>query len=325
VFEPGHPFQKFERTSDSTARGPGIIDMKGGDVIIVHALKALKTAGVLAGLNVVVVMHGDEEKAGSPQALARADLIAAATGAAVALGFEDGDGNPATANIARRGATGWTLSVTGNPAHSSQVFSASVGYGAVYETARILDQWRQRLSGDPLLTFNPGLAIGGTAVTLDSTKTDGQASGKSNVVAKTMHVTGDIRAISPELLARAQRVMREVTSAPLAGTSSTLVFEDGYPPMAPTDGNKALLARYDEASRAVGAGAVTPVDPAKAGAADVSFVAPLVPQVIDGIGLAGADDHTDKETADLRWLAPLTKRAAVLLLRLSQTAGRPVP
>ena len=45
VFEPSSPFQKFERLSDTTARGPGIIDMKGGDVIIVEALRALKTAG----------------------------------------------------------------------------------------------------------------------------------------------------------------------------------------------------------------------------------------------------------------------------------------
>jgi glutamate carboxypeptidase len=41
-----------------------------------------------------------------------------------------------------------------------------------------------------------------------------------------------------------------------------------------------------------------------------------VPQLIDALGLAGWDDHSDKETADLRWLPKLTKRAAVLIYRL---------
>ena len=52
------------------------------------------------------------------------------------------------------------------------------------------------------------------------------------------------------------------------------------------------------------------VDPSRAGAADVSFAAPFVPMVMDALGLAGWDDHSDKETADLRWLPKLTKRAA---------------
>ena len=61
VFEKDSPFQKFERIDDRTARGPGIIDMKGGDVIMIAALKALQASGALKTMNVVVVMTGDEE------------------------------------------------------------------------------------------------------------------------------------------------------------------------------------------------------------------------------------------------------------------------
>src|SRR3954465_5985242 len=82
VFEPTSPFQKFEKLNDSTARGPGVIDMKGGDVIIVHALKALRDAGQLDRMNVVVVMTGDEESAGRPLDEARRALVKAAQGAA---------------------------------------------------------------------------------------------------------------------------------------------------------------------------------------------------------------------------------------------------
>jgi glutamate carboxypeptidase len=320
VFEPSHPFQRFERLNDSTARGPGIIDMKGGDVIVLHALKALKAAGALDRLNLIVVFNGDEEESGSPQDSARAALITAAAGARYALGFEDGSGDPHTALVARRGVMGWTVRSTGTPAHSSQIFRSDVGDGAIFESARLLDQIRLKLSGQQYLTFNPGIALGGTRVETDTTGTVGSAEGKTNVVARTMEVSGDIRAISPEQLRAAQAEMRRIVAEHLPGTSSELIFHEGYPPLAPTAANRALLASYDAISQALGYGAVTAVDPARAGAADISFVASSVQAAIDGIGLAGANDHTDQETADLRMLAPLTKRAAILLYRI----GTPV-
>lgn len=318
VFEPSSPFQRFERLSDTTARGPGIIDMKGGDVIIVQALKALQAAGALDPMSIVIVMNGDEEHPGEPQASARRALIEAARGAAAAIGFEDGDGDPGTANTARRGASFWTLRSTGTPAHSSQIFREDVGPGAIFETARVLDGFRARLAGQPYLTFNPGLALGGSVVALDAPQNQGSASGKTNIVAKDMVVQGDLRPLSPEQLASAKAVMREIVARPLPHTTSEITFEDGYPPMAPTAGNRQLLARYDAVSRDLGLGPVTAADPLKAGAADVSFVAGLVPMALDGIGLAGRDDHTDRETADLRMLPALTKRAALLLYRLSR-------
>ena len=111
--------------------------MKGGDVVLLQALKALAAAGVLDGLNVVVVMTGDEEDAG-PAAVAasRAALVDAAAGRAVALGFEDGPGNPRFAVTSRRGTASWTLRVTGTTAHSSQMFRPDIGYGANFEASR---------------------------------------------------------------------------------------------------------------------------------------------------------------------------------------------
>jgi glutamate carboxypeptidase len=321
VFEPASPFQRFERVDETHARGPGVIDMKGGDVIIVHALKALKAAGALDRMTISVVMSGDEEHAGEPQAEARRALIEASKGAIAALGFEDGSGDPHMANIARRGTSSWTLRTTGMPAHSSQIFRADVGPGAIFEAARVLDGFRARLAGQPYLTFNPGVVLGGTATALDAPQNQGTASGKTNVVAKDTVVQGDLRTLSPEQLAAAKATMREIVARPMPHTSSTITFDDGYPPMAPTAGNRRLLALYDAASRDLGLGPVAACDPLKAGAADVSFVANLVPMALDGIGLAGADDHTDKETADLGMLAPLTKRAAVVLYRLGRTAA----
>jgi glutamate carboxypeptidase len=317
VFEPSSPFQRFERLDDSTARGPGVIDMKGGDVIIVAALRALKQAGVLPKMNVTIVYHGDEEDAGAPLTEARRTLLEAARGASAAIGFEDGPGDPHLAVISRRGDESWTLRTTGTPAHSSQIFQKEVGAGAVYEATRVLSEFYKQLSGERYLTFNPGLALGGTAVKLDSTAVAGSAEGKSNVVAAQMTVVGDLRTISPEQLARAKQTMQAIAAAHLPNTTAELTFDLGYPPMAPTAGNRRLLALYDRVSRDLGLWPVTAVDPSKAGAADVSFVADIVPMKIDGVGLSGRDDHTAKETADLRMLPVQTKRAALLIYRLS--------
>ena len=318
VFEPDSPFQKFERIGDTAARGPGIIDMKGGDVIIIHTLKALAEAGALKSMNIAVVMTGDEESAGDPQSLARQALVDAAKGGVAAIGFEDGDGDPKTAVVGRRGTTAWTVRVKGKPAHSSQIFRNDIGYGAVFEAARIVNAFREKLVGEPHLTFNPAVVLGGTQVEFDPAEARGTAFGKDNVIAEHALVSGDLRALSTEQFAAARKKMQAIVAEPLPHTSASITFEEGYPPLAPTDGNERLLAMYDQASRDVGAGPVTAVNPDMAGAADVSFVAGHVPMILDGIGLMGDGGHTVDETADLRTLPTQMKRAALLLYRLSR-------
>jgi glutamate carboxypeptidase len=318
VFERDSPFQRYEGIDGKTAKGPGIIDMKGGDVIIVAALKALKKAGALDAMNVIVVMTGDEEDAGEPQAMARAALVSAAKGAQYALGFEDGPGDPTFAVTARRGTSSWKLEVTAKTGHSSQIFRPEMGYGANYELARILDGFRRKLAGEEHLTFNPSLVLGGTAIDANEVLARGAATGKTNVIAERAIALGDLRTLSREQLEHARTVMKAViVEAPLAHAEAALTFHDGYPSLPPTAGNAALLAEYDRASRDVGAGPVAAVSPDRAGAADVSFISGQVPNIIDGIGLMGHDDHSPDETADLTTLPSQTKRAAILLHRLT--------
>ncbi|MCS5653984.1 MAG: M20/M25/M40 family metallo-hydrolase, partial [Candidatus Marinimicrobia bacterium] len=70
VFEPDSPFQKFTRDGN-TAYGPGVADMKGGDVSMIYAMKALDNVGVLKDLNLTLVFIGDEEKTGGPPSIVR--------------------------------------------------------------------------------------------------------------------------------------------------------------------------------------------------------------------------------------------------------------
>ena len=317
VFEPDSPFQKFQRIDEKSAKGPGVIDMKGGDVVMLSALKALHVAGVLVDMNIAVVMTGDEEDSGDPQAAARAALVEAAKGAQYAIGFENGPGDPKFAVTARRGTSSWKLEVKAKTGHSSQIFRPDIGFGANYELARILDGFRRKLAGEAHLTFNPSLVLGGTTMDVDEVLSKGSASGKTNVIAERAVAIGDLRTLSKEQLHKAREAMKAVVAeAPLGQTQATLTFDDGYPSLPPTEGNARLLAEYDRASRDVGAGAVAAVSPDRAGAADVSFIAGIVPNIIDGIGLMGHSDHSPNETADLTTLPSQTKRAAILLYRL---------
>lgn len=319
VFEDDSPFQVFTRVDPTTATGPGIIDMKGGDVVIVEVLHALAHAGVLDRITVTVVLIGDEESSGDPLEVGRASLVQAAKEADIAMAFEPGDGRPETAVIARRGFTGWELRTSGTRAHSSQVFTEAVGYGAIYEAARVLVGFYETMAGEELLTFNPGAILGGTEITWDDENEEGTAFGKSNVVAEEALVSGDLRALSPEQRDAAKARMREVVATHLPGTGAELVFRDSYPPMGPTDGNYALLALLDAASRDLGYGPVTAANPAEAGAADISFAAGHVEMAIDGLGILGSGTHTTHETADLSTFPMQIKRVAVTISRLADS------
>ena len=321
VFPADGPFQTMETVAPGRVRGPGITDMKGGNVVLLTALQALDRLGRLDDLQLRVFLAGDEEDRGEPLALATPPLVEAARWADYAIGFEDGDGDPETAVIARRGSSSWRLAVSGRPAHSSQIFRPDIGYGAAFELARILDGWRQALAGEENLTFNAGLALAGTELSHEPARTRGVAFGKDNVIPQAALASGGIRALTPGQLKRAVATMERITGEHLAGTGARFEFTEGYPPMPPTAGNEALLALYSAGSEALGFGPVRAVNPRRAGAADISFAAPYVRAAIDGLGLMGEGGHTVEETATMATLASQGKRAALLMLALARGAG----
>ncbi|HSU14258.1 M20/M25/M40 family metallo-hydrolase [Longimicrobium sp.] len=318
VFEPGSPFQRFVR-SGPTASGPGSNDMKGGDVIAIYALRALRAAGVLRDRRIIVAFTGDEEAPGRPLSVARAELIEAGRRSDAALEFEgasrEEDGTE-TVVTSRRSSSGWTLSVRARPAHSSGIFAEGVGSGAIYEAARVLDAFQSTLR-EPGLTFSPGMILGGTEVQLDTGQSRGTAFGKSNVIAATAIATGDIRTLTDEQLQRTRERMRQVLATPLAGAQSSITFSDGYPSMPPTPGNLEILGVLNGVNRSLGLAAAAPNDPGRRGAGDISFVAPYV-SGIGGLGAHGTGSHTERETVNLETLPQQIKRAALLIYRLTR-------
>ena len=313
VFEEDHEFQNFKRT-DSIAYGPAANDMKGGNAVIIYALRALHAAGELKNKNIIVAFTGDEEKPGSPLSISRHDLIEAARKGDIALGFETASGMH-HATVARRGSSGWELEVKGKQAHSSGIFSENVGAGAIFEAARILNAFYTDVKGEALLTFNPGVILGGTQVDYDPGQAKGTAYGKTNVVASELVVHGGLRFISEEQKENARNKMREIVKTNHPHTSASITFSDSYPAMKPTEGNMTLLKVLDKVSQDLGHGKVEAYDPGRRGAADISFIAEFV-DGLDGLGVMGSGAHSPSETIDLRTITPLTERAALLIHRL---------
>jgi glutamate carboxypeptidase len=317
VFEPDMPANPFTMINDSTATGQGANDMKGGDVVMIIALQALQAQGLLKDAAITAYFTGDEEHAGYPREVSRGDFIERAKKAEVALAFEGANGLRSVAT-ARRGASGWKLEVNAKTGHSSGVFTPYAGYGAIYEASRIVNCFREQLSQEKYLTFNPGLFIGGSDMQYDDAKSFGSTIGKTNIIAPSAVVIGDLRFLTEEQKNKARAVMSTIVKNDnLTGARAKITFQDGIPSMAPTEGNDRILNIISGVTVDMGLGATVAGDPGSRGAGDISYIAAYV-DCIDGLGASGRGAHAVGETINLNELPFLIKRAALTMHRLTK-------
>ena len=316
VFEPDMPANPFTMLNDSTATGQGANDMKGGDVIVLIALQAMQAQGLLNDVAITAYFTGDEENAGYPRAVSRGDFIETAKKSQIALAFEGANGLNSVAT-ARRGASGWQLNVTAKTGHSSGVFTQNAGYGAIYEAARIVNEFRVQLSQEKYLTFNPGVFIGGSDMQYDAAKATGTAIGKTNIISPSTVVNGDLRFLTEPQKLAARKTMQNIVNQSLAGTKATIRFQDGIPSMAPTKGNEQVMEVISNVTQSMGLGVTTAGDPGSRGAGDISYVAEYM-DCIDGLGASGRGAHAPGETINLKEFPVLIKRAALTMYRLTR-------
>jgi glutamate carboxypeptidase len=333
VFEKESSFQVYSvlpggdgSATGNIAAGPGTNDMKGGLVVMLVALGAMQSAGVLDTAEIRIVLSGDEERHGEPVSLTRRDLVDAAKQSDVALEFESGvrlrdRGGSAgtgvdTISISRRSSISWHLDTTGKSGHSSQIFSNNMGYGAVFELTRILDAFRTQLP-EPGLTFNVGLMLGGATAALNETHLGGAATGKSNVIPPMAMAFGDLRTLDSGQTERVEQRMRDIVGKHLPRTGATISFEEGYPAMPATDAGHDLVKQLNAVNASLGLQAMPELDPMLRGAGDISFVAQYLPGLV-GVGAMGEGSHADSETVFLDSIAKQAKRNAMLMYRLSQ-------
>ena len=315
VFPANSPFQTYSRTGNRIA-GPGVTDMKSGDVVILYALKALVAQRALDDTTIRVVLTGDEENAAKPATVSRQPLIKIANDSDIAIDFEPTPRGMASAG--RRGVSLWEIESTGTEGHSSLVFSDALGYGASYELARILNEIRVWVQGEKGVTINPGLVAGGTDVSADKDANRSTVFGKENVIARRALARGDLRCLSPEQLAGAQEQLAAIVARHLPGTSSSIKYIHAMPAMTATAANMQLFAQYRAISQKLGYGDVA-LQPAELrGGGDISYIADLVNANLVGIGGNGNNEHSVNETLEADTILIQSKRAALLIYALTR-------
>ncbi|HHW4681449.1 MAG TPA: peptidase dimerization domain-containing protein, partial [Xylella taiwanensis] len=232
-----------------------------------------------------------------------------AQGSDIALGFEFSlSTNQLVTN--RRGLSEWYLSSSGKSHHSSTIFERGVGFGAIYEIARVLNMFRTTLSDTSGLTLNPGIILGGQTVSEDVQQGIGHASGQKTIIAAQTLVHGDVRFLSNAQKSMAEQKMRDITATPLPLTSSQLIFKDIIPVMPETDANKQLLVQFSAISTALGGEPLQAAPAAERGGADISYIAQDVSASLDGLGPWGTGAHSENETLEIASLPIVTKRVA---------------
>jgi glutamate carboxypeptidase len=284
-------------------------------VIILAALQVLQELDLLKNTTITAYFTGDEENSGHPDSVSRGDFIRRAKQHNIALAYEGAQGLN-TVTTARRGASNWQLRVYGHQAHSSGVFKE--GDGAIYEAARILNAFREQLSTEQYLTFNPGIIAGGSDLNYDSASIRATIVGKTNIISPSAVVQGDLRFLRETQKDTARMKMREIATANnLPETRAEFTYSDGIPSMEPTEGNNQLGAKVNEISMALGWGPTLAGDPGSRGAGDISYIGKYL-DCLDGLGAMGHGSHAPGETIDLNSFPKLVQRTALLIYRLTR-------
>ena len=303
--------EKYRREGNK-AFGSGTSDMKSGDVVIIYALKALADTGALKDASIVVMLTGDEEESGVPKETRLEGMYAAAKRSDIALSFDGGARTGALST--QRGQSFWDIEVTAKTGHSSQIFTAEMGSGAIFEASRIMDEFYKTLRGQKYLSFNAGAIAGGTKI--DGETSTVSVTGRGSVVPSRSVMWGDLRFISASQEKIARQKMRDIVSRSLPGTSSKITFYDGIPAMSPKKGNDELFKRLSAVSQDLGFGKMTPEDPV-GGATDLAEIADLLP-CLEDLGGYGGGEHARGEYVELDALPMQAKRAAILIYRLTR-------
>ncbi len=292
VFPPG-TFEGY-RADDATAHGPGVLDMKGGLVVMAFALRALAATGGLDAVVPVRVVVVSDEEVGSPEG--QGVIAAAITGSSACLVFEAG--RAADAIITRRkGTGGMTAIVHGRAAHAGNAHED--GANAIWAAARFVDAVQRLTDYERGVTVNVGRIAGGHS---------------KNTVPDRVETQVDLRfrtRADGEQLALSIRRAADDAAAGVPGTRIELLGGISRPSLERTEASARLCAEYAACARVHGLGGEEA--PLIGGGSDASTAASLGIPAIDGLGPRGAGFHTKEERIDLASLVPKAQALARFL------------
>jgi glutamate carboxypeptidase len=295
VYPPDGPFQNVTRLDEVTLGGPGVLDAKGGIIVLLTALRALEETWVAHNVGYDVLLTPDEE-IGSPGSVEL--ILSAARKCQFALLFEPALSDGSLVD-ARKGSGNFTFVVRGRAAHAGRDFHA--GRSAIVAAARLIGRMTEPFGEYPNITVNCGKIEGGTTL---------------NVVPDLAIARFNARVTNhEEQHAVEQRVaaLRDEFSR-LDGISLEVHGHFQSPPKIVDPPTRMLLDTALACARELGLNLTTQLS---GGASDGNRIAAIGVPVLDSLGPVGADLHSERERVHLPSLVERAKLTALLLAKVA--------
>ena len=295
VFSKGTVAKRPFTIKDGMAYGPGVLDMKGGIVAAIYAIKALNAAGY-ERRPLKMILAGDEEVA-HVNSNAADIFMSEAKGAVAAFNCETGFVDDAIV-VGRKGTAVFELEVKGVAVHAGN--EPENGRSAILEIAHKVIDIQNLTNWDTGTTFNVGVIQGGTV---------------PNAVPGYAKIVVDIRYLDPESLPDIRRQIEEVAAKTyVQGTSTTVVQVPGIAPMKTTDGVRELFAIVKKTYEENGWG--DPYGKLVGGGSDSAYSVIAGVPTVCAMGVKGGRNHSPEEFAIVETLFERAKLLAACTLNL---------
>lgn len=277
------------RVENSFAYGPGVLDMKGGIVVTLYALKTLRDLDLSTERSVVIVCNSDEE-VGSHSS--RAIIEAHAKVSDYVLVMEPTKLPDGPLRTSRKGTAHFDIHIIGRAAHAG--VDPGEGVSAILELAHQTVRLHDLTDWASGTTVNVGCVKGGT---------------RANVVAEEACAEIDVRFSA---LSEGEAIVRRILGLQpiLAGAQVEVVGGINAPPMVRSPAIAKAYAQARELALEIG---LDLKESTSGGASDGNFTAALGIPTLDGLGVVGDGAHAERERVVISSLA---ERAALLTLLL---------
>lgn len=280
---------------EGIAYGPGVLDMKGGIVAALYAIKALNSIGY-DSRPLKVVLAGDEEVLHARSTAADV-FLKEASGYAAAFNVETGFTDNGIV-VGRKGVAQFMLEVKGVAAHAGN--DPENGRNAILAMSHKVIEVQDRSDWGADTTYNVGVIQGGTT---------------STAVPDYAKVLIDVRYMDPDHLpAITARLEKIAAKTHLEGTTGTCKYMHGIKPMKTTDGVKKLFEIVKEASAENGFG--VPYAKFVGGASDSAYSVLAGVPTVCAMGVKGGRNHSPEEFAVVDSLFERAKLMVASVLKL---------
>lgn len=295
VFKDGTAAERPFTIKEGKAYGPGCLDMKGGIVIFLSALKALLAQGYKEH-PLKVILAGDEEN-GHANSNADEVFMSESKGAFAAFNFETGfeDGGLV---VERKGVWQFTLEAYGRSAHVGN--DPENGRSAIMEICHKAIDVNALTDWETGCTFNVGIIEGGTV---------------SNAVPAYAKIKCDMRYNDYKYVAEMKKKVQAIADKQYVPDTKTVFTSlTEFRNMQQVAGTQTLFELVRAAAVEMGLPAPTPK--AVGGGSDSAYTTAVDVPTICAMGVQGARNHTAEEYAVVSTLFDRAKLLVAVLTKI---------